>query len=201
MKPNFPGALLPTLPLPPPSTSRSRRVQLRYRRSFATVTLANNCIQSINQLASSSASTSSALSHTSLNPRTRTRLLDNIRSAASRFVSRQDSSSCDDTSSSPPAFLPHDHPTIDYTTSSHYAVPIVADRVSLPHQAGTASLLDVLPPHLSTFYSEPRNVLRNVPAVCRARPVPFVESPAEYLSLVRRMHSLGMLCYRSSVAV
>jgi len=59
---------------------------------------------------------------------------------------------------------------IGYSDPIHSAVPLVASQVSLPSVAGTARLLDLLPPHLASLYSSPDLLLRPVPARVKARP-------------------------------
>lgn len=90
---------------------------------------------------------------------------------------------------------------LGYSQPIHSAVPIVASQVSLPAVAGTATLLDLLPPHLQQRYSSSELLLRPTPARCKSRPAPFCASRHEYVQLVRRLHDLGMVSFESSVHV
>jgi hypothetical protein len=73
--------------------------------------------------------------------------------------------------------------------------------VSLPSVAGTARLLDILPPHLAQQYSTPDLLLRPVPARCKARARAFCASRQEYIDLIRRLLQLDMVRLETSVHV
>jgi hypothetical protein len=167
MSTNSAGAFpLPTLPLPLRTTSRSRRLQQRQHRATAVIKLANLCVDSLNTL-----SVSFASSHRlppSSNERIRSRLLSRIYCACQRFVGRQAPALCDGTSSSTPSTQLK--PEYSYAIPVHSAVPIVASKVSLPSAAGTARLLDLLPPHLAQLYNSPDLLTRETPTRCKVRP-------------------------------
>src|SRR5690349_11459830 len=88
-----------------------------------------------------------------------------------------------------------------YSSPIHSAVPVVAAKVSLPKAAGTASLLDLLPPHLASVYSDPQLLLRPTPARCKAQPRCLFADREEYVALVRRLTELGMVTLRTSAKV
>ena len=90
---------------------------------------------------------------------------------------------------------------IGYSDPIHSAVPLVASQVSLPSVAGTARLLDLLPPHLASLYSSPDLLLRPVPARVKARPGVLCDSRSEYLQLIHRLSGLGMVSFKASVHV
>src|SRR6188768_3443294 len=166
---------LPTISPPLQPRSRSRRVQQRFHRAAAVTRLANSCVDSLNALSCSLSRRNLFRTSSNSFQRIRTRLLLHIYRASMRFVSRQDSSLCDDTSSSWPMLssqlLQSDLPVPDIGYSDiHSAVPLIASKVSLPSVAGTSRLLDLLPPHLAGVYAEPSLLLRPIPARCRARP-------------------------------
>lgn len=185
---------MPTIPLPHGTSSRSRRLQLRLHRATAVHRLANLCIDSLNTLSTSFSR--HQFPSSSRYERIRTRLQSRILAASRRFVGRQEShSSCDDTDST--QYLPD----IGYSNPIHSAVPIVASKVSLPSAAGTARLLDVLPPHLTQQYSSPDLLLRPVPARCKSRARAFCASRQEYVDLIRRLLHLDMVRLESSVHV
>lgn len=78
------------------------------------------------------------------------------------------------------------------------AIPLVCDRVSLPSsRVTTVPLHTILPPTLVHYYTTPGLLLRT-PADLRSKP-PLSKAPrafcssSEYVKLVRRMHSVGML--------
>lgn len=166
-------------------------MRLRYSRTLATTTLANNCIRSLNYMSSPSASTISDTHHG-----TKTRLLSNIYDAASRYVSRLGLSSSDDEFPLPPG-----NSVGEYTCPVHMAVPIVASKVSLPSASGTASLLNILPAHLASLYADPSLVLRAAPSRCRVRPQPYLTSYSEYVSLIRRLRDVGMVVFKHHALV
>jgi hypothetical protein len=96
------------------------------------------------------------------------------------------------------AFL-HDASSSSYPAATSTAVPIIADRVSLPAAAGTASLLDLLPPDVANRYrhsacnsllAKSSNTKRTAPP----RPRLFA-SAAEYRGLIRRMVGANMLAF------
>lgn len=121
-----------------------------------------------------------------------------------RFVSRQDPSLSDDPSS-PMLSSPWDplqlSPDIGYSDPIHSAVPLVASQVSLPSVAGTARLLDLLPPYLVDLYSSPTLLMRPVPARCKARPGVLCDSRSEYIQLIRRLSDLAMVSFKPAVHV
>jgi hypothetical protein len=189
---------LPTLPLPPRTSSRSRRLQQRQHRATAVSRLANLCIDSLNAL---SVSFAHHRLPTSSNERIRSRLLSRIVRACQRFVGRQAPASCDDTSSSAPTSSTQLKPEYSYAIPVHSAVPIVASKVSLPSAAGTARLLDLLPPHLAQLYNSPQLLLRDTPAKCKVRPRANCVDRSDYVDLVCRLRDRGMLCFKDSVKV
>jgi len=80
-------------------------------------------------------------------------------------------------------------------------VPLVADRVSLPARAGTASLLDLLPPDLRASYAEPASLFRppDAPPV-HAGAVP-IRDREQYERLIVRMRAAGMVTFTTSPKV
>jgi hypothetical protein len=82
----------------------------------------------------------------------------------------------------------------DHTRSS--LVPLVAERVSLPSGVGSVDLSSVLPPELSSAYTDPTKVLAAAPdasVLAKLRGASVAGSQSEYESLIRRMLSLGMV--------
>ena len=192
---------LPTISPPLHSRSRSRRLQQRAHRAAAVTRLANRCVESLNDL-STSFSRRNVFSSSPRYQRIRTRLLLHVYRASMRFVRRQAPALRDDISpmlsSQWESFV---SPDIGYSDPIHSAVPLVASKVSLPSVAGTAHLLQLLPPHLKDLYTNPQLLLRDTPARCKARPGVLCDSRQEYLQLIQRLLGLGMVCLKPSVRV
>lgn len=186
---------LPTLPLPF-TNSRSRRVQQRYARTRTATIVANRCVSALNSLHVSFAHSSSAFSSSSfasdnLYSGTRQRLLDNIFNLSNDFVRRQAASApSDDDGVYPPSQF-HYH-----QGSFTPIVPLEADLISLPSDAGTASLLDLLPPHLSAIYNDPQQLLLPTPRPGRQpTPASMGINPLQYIKLIKRMLAVGMISF------
>jgi hypothetical protein len=80
-------------------------------------------------------------------------------------------------------------------------VPLRADLVSLPSAAATVSLLDILPPHLASLYSNPQQLLLSSPRSGRTPPLRMGVDASEYTHLIRRMLPLGMLSFTTDPKV
>jgi hypothetical protein len=84
------------------------------------------------------------------------------------------------------------------SSSTSAAVHITASKVSLPQAAGTADLMALLPPALQKTYSSQRSLLWD-PTVDEPRDPPpkpiLYATHSEYVALVKRMHSAGMLAF------
>jgi hypothetical protein len=181
---------LPSLELPWQTGSRSRRVQQRQRRATAVACLANEASSALNKLSllGQQNKQSSNLSSTSL------RMAQNVRSAASRFVSR-----CVSTWG-----VGDDFPDSHIESSSLYvtastALPLDAEMVSLPEEGGSVDLLSLLPPDLAQRYSTPNPGLFRPPEDRRgaARAV-LVKSTADWVGVVRRMTARGMVAFTTT---
>lgn len=82
------------------------------------------------------------------------------------------------------------------------ALPLVADRVSLPSNSGSVDLLSVLPNELVSFYERESPAL--VTPVERRAAAPravLCASDGDYAHLIHRMHSIGMVDFTLSPAV
>lgn len=78
---------------------------------------------------------------------------------------------------------------------------INASKVSLPAIAGTANLLDILPPHLANLYSQPSKMI-SPPAVKLHPKSAFICSQSQYVKLIKRMFKKGMISFtRTPMAV
>ena len=220
-------ARLMPLPLVAPPEwfgSGSRRVRLRYNRACAITHRANAAVKAINSLSMCFPPSSGAvfgrvdsssvfepgagvdhspglLSYFNCNSNSiaKGRLVAQVYTSASAYVSRLVSSTegplCDNVADPCERVFDYSIPMIPRDVA---AVPLVASRVSLPTQAATCSLLDVLPPHLATRYSTPTGLLREKADLGRAprvSPLPRGTSPGEYLKLIRRMRDAGMITF------
>ena len=161
------------------TNSHSRRVQQRYSRGLSATLLANRCISALNKLNVSYSSLQSSPSP--ITTRTRQRILDNIYNLSSRFVSRQ-------------ANIPSRDHGVFFNSPFEYSggsftpiVPLQADKVSLPSVAGTVSLVDLLPPDLSSVYNDPQQLLLSSPRLGRRPRVRMDVAPSEYIKLILRM--------------
>lgn len=184
---------LPAFTLPRFTHSHSRRVQQRHARGLSATLLANRCISALNRLNVSFSSLPSSPSLTI--SRTRQRFLDNIYNLSFKLVSRQ----------APPALCDHDSlldSSFVYSSGVFTpTVPLQADLVSLPSAAGTACLLDLLPPHLASVYNDPGQLLLSSSRPGRAPPLRMDVDSAEYIKLLRRMIPLGMLAFTTQPKV
>ena len=168
---------LPLLQEPARSApSRSRRVTLRRRRKELVVSVTNKCLTCLNNLffsfGSQSQVSSSLLSH---------RLQDRVRSCADEFVGRLEAppvSTCDGT----PLSQLQSNLELSYIIKND-AIPLIADRVSLPTVAGTVDMLSLLPPELAAIYSDPSKLLK--PLLLRDK------APALPSGVAERVPSLG----------
>jgi hypothetical protein len=88
----------------------------------------------------------------------------------------------------------------NYDSAPSAAIPLVADRVSLPSATGTVQLLDLLPPDLRSRYSSPSELFRPAKE-CKRAPKAVLCPPAEYLRLILRMKDAGMLHFTTKPAV
>jgi len=113
-----------------------------------------------------------------------------------------------------PALGPSDGPNLfflspsTHSTTPSAAVPLIAERVGLPSKLRIVPLLEVLPPELACTLSKPgpallrpagevASLLQEGQKLPRPR---VIGSRAEYLKLVRRMHSEGMLRFHPAAA-
>ena len=126
--------------------------------------------------------------------------------------------------SSPPPYQPYSEYDSDHTYSSTYsdiepssipslfsynggnassAVPLIASKVALPDTLHSIPMLSVLPPSIAAYYnnssdlfdtsSQPEARASVQPKVARA-----FATHTEYISLIRRMRSVGMVNFTSS---
>jgi hypothetical protein len=123
------------------------------------------------------------------------RVADNVRHLSSVFVSRLGQTGT--RGSVDPA------DGLDYFSSPvSQAVPIVADKISLPAKAGTVPLLSCLPPALHSLYADPSRLCRPEPpgGWPAVRSVKFV-SDKEYLKLLMRLDTAGMISWTTRPVV
>jgi hypothetical protein len=86
-------------------------------------------------------------------------------------------------------------------TAPAAVVPIIAERIALPSELHAIPLLQLLPPSLADSFSSPNRMLRaeeEVRHLNESKPLPSPRvggSRAQYLALLKRMHSAGMLAF------
>jgi hypothetical protein len=79
------------------------------------------------------------------------------------------------------------------------AIPIIAERVSLPAQLSSVPLVSLLPPTLASVYEKPTSVLlTDQVGDVEQVPVRFFGRPSEYLKLLLRMRKLNMIDFTST---
>jgi hypothetical protein len=209
---------LPVIDQPFRPRSHSRRLQLRFKRAQTITSLANSAVHSLNSLNSSfsrpsifpfrpQAGNPSPFVYESSS---QSRMVANIFQSATRFydVSRRavcpsgQASVCDDSGDN--FYLSsyfgsgNVHSSLDtifnnYLSVPSAAVPLVADRVSLPTSAGSVDLLDLLPPDMAKLYSGPDQLLVSEPPTRKPPRAVLCASADEYLKLVRKLYGKNMV--------
>ena len=194
---------LPLGKLPRATSSRSRRVRLRARRAHAETELANSAVRALNTLHTSFSSPkySQTSNPTSTYPACVLRSIAHVHSCAERYVSRLAPCSMDLSDDWLVFRDPSGLSSSAYSTVTE-SLPLSADCVSLPADPGSARLLDILPPDIAKVYAEPNPDLfrpvgeqASAPYVCRVR------SHQDYVSIVQRLHRLGMVTFTVSPKV
>jgi len=202
------------------SSSQSRRVKQRAHRALHVTNTCNNISSSLNQLHSSFSTSLDSISSFAFKPAVASRITTHIRNSATRFCSATRPSSASLVAADVcegEHWLPVSVPTTDNdfvsqqqqsssSSSLDYAalsapVSLSASKVSLPSVAGTASLLDLLPPDLAHSYADPRTMLkRPCEQLSTAARVPVIDQD-EYERLIVRMLSVGMVSFTRTPAV
>ena len=207
---------LPSFSLPTRPRTVSRRSQQRFSQSLAAHVVANSSIYSLNELSPSFVSNSatpsrSITSHLSSDfearnhssplsgSATQSNLLAHIYQCASRFVSRRGShgSVCDDTTS----LISDVHQFAQIGSyinkSSTPVVPVMADRISLPVNAGSVQLTDILPTQYLNTYSATNCAALFRPMSERELTAPprLCASQPEWIKLVRRLADANMVTF------
>lgn len=207
---------LPAVPYPHPPSSRSRRLQQRHHRAVRLLQLANDCICAVNKLSislSSSVISSNSSSSATCPTASQRRLQSHIVAQAANYLASRPSAVSlhnaeDERGGDHPAAAilwqlaratrALDDSTVlaplGYLPSPTTARPLVATKVSLPAAAGTADLMALLPLQLRAAYADVPSLLRASGAapVRKVRPRVF-GTQEEYLALLRRMRTVGMV--------
>jgi hypothetical protein len=194
---------LPLITFPFRPRSRSRRVWQRYHRSCTVTTVTNNIILSLNQLAVSFCS--SAVLYQARNVSVcrvscrQLRLLAHIHQCAIRFVSRRTMDygssvvSDDHIGESFDFSFLLDCGIRQYSALPASAIPIEADKISLPSSSSSVDLFSLLPENIKNCYSSEHNLLRSEVENCRVRPSVLCASTTDYIRTILRMVQLGMI--------
>jgi len=216
---------LPALQVPSPPASRSARSWQRHYRRTAATTMANATIAALNRMSSSSllgAFHNSHNSHIDITTRTshiynknrsqisnypplnstQDRLINNIMYNATCYT--LDCSRLHESDADLVDLVP-EQPTLFGSpyVCKHPPLPIIASRVSLPEQCASANLTDLLAADVAAVYACPAQLLRPLQEVNLASlPAPRVfGSHGEYVQLVQRMLTVGMLALRTQARV
>jgi hypothetical protein len=86
----------------------------------------------------------------------------------------------------------------NYSSASCLAVPLTADRASVPDVAGTAQLYDLLPSDMAARYATPTLLLRPQAEVIAAPHAVMCASRADYIGVIRRLTGIGMIAWTQS---
>jgi len=203
---------LDALARPPDASSRSRRCRGRLNKARATVQTYNGLRTSLQALSQNLQDATTTLDTVgdSLPPAggssrgssaaQQLRLETQAFRDSERFVSRLRMADRAATSAESGESLPNppkQHTTTvltDYATLRSQAVPLVADRVSLPDSLDAIELAAALPPEIAKRYEEPftSGLIADL-AAAEGRPAAFRTTPEEYLKLVRRLLDRDMV--------
>ena len=83
----------------------------------------------------------------------------------------------------------------NYSSARTFAVPLTADRASLPSVAGTLPLTDFLPRAMATRYASPDSLLRPPDDVRRAPRAVLCASRGDYVGVIKRLSDIGMIAW------
>jgi hypothetical protein len=212
---------LPLFEVPPTYLGKSQRIRQRHNKRRLTLIVANSCLTSLNHLSSnvnipvdnqylqpvqrvcvrggvfSSSSNNAAMfipavfssSSSTFNSAQIQRTVQFVLAASKVFVNRVDLDSGGDIVT---------RQSITYSDCASLAVPLQADKVALPEQAGVVQLLDLLPPHLASKFVAPSSELLVDAAPSMRVPGMLMASQDEYLKLIRRMMSANMVRFTTT---
>jgi len=184
----------PSIPPPFFSSSSSRRVRSRFNRANNINNKCNNILNGLNFLHSSFAPNFDRVSKFNIPSAS----VSNIHSHITHSVCRSlDCCSCHKCGQQVLTHNDSFHNSDWGSINSYYSsttTPLNADTVSLPSEAGSASLCNILPPHLSFLYSDPEHFLLP-PDITHPAGVTPIRDHNEYAKLIRRMYDAGMVTF------
>ena len=215
---------LPALEFPHHTSSCSRRVVQRYNHAHTITSLANNSIHALNHLYTSYSNLSLYSNHrnfcsyssllSSFYPnscqtrhiftsQSQSRLLSHVRRCATRYhCNRRQPSSTASSVMSDEHNINILNNSFSYSSLRSSAIPIIASKVSLPSSAGSATLLDLLPPDLVATYTDPSKLIRPTEQVQhKSTKVLKYASSEQHQLLVQRLHSLNMVDFTTAPKV
>jgi len=207
---------LPIMKLPHRPHTSSARIRQRFNVAARITSTTNHAINSLNTLSQSffNHHKNQLQSRTSLPPsplsQSQSRAAGHIYRCSARYVH-----ACRQSGDVEFGQLSSDHSVIDsmsdgvfdstfsrYITNDGFTysssqfpeiVPLQADRVSLPSSVGSVELSSILPPALRRTYSSPNDLIQSdVPSPFK-RSGMVAGSHTEYVLLIKRMLSLGMV--------
>lgn len=83
--------------------------------------------------------------------------------------------------------------------TSAQLMPLIAKRVALPDSLCQVDLISLLPPAIAPLYASPSpSIMLAVPRESRITPHVFASSHTEYMLLIERMKSIGMIDFTST---
>lgn len=207
---------LPPLQVPPPAASlRSQNARQRQQKERFVHKLTTDAIVSLNKLHSSlhgheshlqspgnpTFSSSISAAPTAAQSRAHAHILGCVRNYVDLLGSSSNlslaASLADDGCSPQNTTDPYVFAYNDMTQ----AVPLVADKVSLPEEGPRISLVSSLPPPLDFDWSFPHQRFFRPFEEVRPAPYAFLISPTEYIKLLRLMYSKNMLVFKLKVIV
>ena len=136
-------------------------------------------------------------------PKVTLRAMAHVQSCAKRYVSRIAPTFHGSPRDGVPSERPCTNDFLNKATSELFtaayvfttdALPLSAERIALPSVPGFVNLVDVVPPEIAKIYSEPNpDLFRPLEEQLPAPKVHLVDSPADWASIIRRMHQIGMV--------
>lgn len=212
---------LPPLTHPQHPRSSSRRVVARYHRLLSNINKTNQSILALNSLYSSfsvinsKTSSSSSILSSFIPSSVQFRLQSRLLSLCSNFNNSRRSSGSgsgecginDFSLSSMYDLLLSRQVGSSYSLNDYIqqsqAVPLIADRVSLPVRAGEVDLLSMLPDTIASVYRQPSTCIKQGPILPPSirGGVRVYASHHEYVKLLLRMSGVGMISVTSEPIV
>jgi hypothetical protein len=193
---------LPAVGLPDKPSSDSRRLQAVYRTACKVTDLANHSRSALNELSFSFVKVKGTMSKLASSHVTssQTRLLAHVYTSASRYLCRRTSGIDQSSLHYNISLNPQESLATQGYSKTISAVPIFADRISLPSEAGQVDMLTYLPHQWLNYYSNESNCLRPTQDMVQFNdnPLPkpkFMGIRSEYIKLLDLLYGNTMISY------